>query len=125
MLPEMQVDKQSFPVNTMELKQPKVLVWSHQVEATKGNNVVVREAKPDLRGNALTREAAYEKTPDGRETFKITIKASRHVGQGSSMTSGQQPTEPSQARTAKPAVQGGQITPTHGRSKMLSEAVGD
>jgi hypothetical protein len=33
------------------------------------------EAKPDLRGKELTREVAFEKTPDGRETFKITIKA--------------------------------------------------
>jgi hypothetical protein len=41
---------------------------------------MVGEAKPDLRGKELTREVAYEKTPDGRETFKITVKASRHGG---------------------------------------------
>jgi hypothetical protein len=40
----------------MELQQPKVLVRPHQVEATKGKNVVVGEAKPDLRGKELTRE---------------------------------------------------------------------
>jgi hypothetical protein len=50
------VDKQPFPINTMELQQPKVLVWSHQVEATKGKNMLVREAKPDLRGKELTRQ---------------------------------------------------------------------
>jgi hypothetical protein len=32
-------------------------------------DVMVGEAKPDLRGKELTREVAYEKTPDGRETF--------------------------------------------------------
>jgi hypothetical protein len=80
MLHEMQVDKQPFPINTMELQQPKVLVRSHQAEATKGKNVMVGEAKPDLRGKELTREVAYEKTPDGRETFKITVKASGHGG---------------------------------------------
>jgi hypothetical protein len=65
----------------MELQQPKVLVRPHQAEATKGKNVMVREAKPDLRGKELAREVAYEKAPDGRETVKITIKESRHGGQ--------------------------------------------
>jgi hypothetical protein len=80
MLHEMQVDKQPFPINTMELQQPKVSVRLHQAEATKGKNVMVRETKPDLRGKELTREVAYEKTPDGRETFKITVKESGHGG---------------------------------------------
>jgi hypothetical protein len=35
------------------------------------------------------REFAHEKTLDGRETFKITVKASGHGGQGSSAPSGQ------------------------------------
>jgi hypothetical protein len=60
----------------MELQQPKVLVRPHQVEETKGKNVVVGEAKPDLRGKELIREVAYVKTPDGKETFKITVKTS-------------------------------------------------
>jgi hypothetical protein len=88
MLHEMQVDKQPFPVNTMELQQPKVLVRLHQAEAIKGKNAMAGEAKPDLRGKELTREVAYEKTPDGRETFKIIVKASRQGGQGSSTPSG-------------------------------------
>jgi hypothetical protein len=33
--------------------------------------MVLREAKPDLRGKELTREVAYE--TDGRETFKIIV----------------------------------------------------
>jgi hypothetical protein len=55
-LHEKQLEKHPFPINTMELQQPKVLVRPHQVEATKGKNVVVGEAKPDLRGKELTRE---------------------------------------------------------------------
>jgi hypothetical protein len=47
MLHEMQVDKQPFPVNTMELQHRKVLVRPHQAEATKGKNVKVGEAKLD------------------------------------------------------------------------------
>jgi hypothetical protein len=104
MLHEMQVDKQPFPINTMELQQPKVLVRTHQAEATKSKNVMVGEAKPDLKGKELTREVAYEKTPDGREIFKITIKASGHGGQGSSTPSGQQTTEPVLDRVVRPGV---------------------
>jgi hypothetical protein len=55
-LHEKQVQKHPFPVNTMELQQLKVLVRSHQVKATKGKNVAVGEAKPDLRGKELTRK---------------------------------------------------------------------
>jgi hypothetical protein len=80
---------------------------------------MVGEAKPDLRRKELTREVAYEKTPDGRETFKITVKASGHGGQGSSTSSGQHTTEPVLDRAVRPGVQGGQIAPAHGRPKML------
>jgi hypothetical protein len=103
----------------MELQQPKVLVRPHQAEATKGKNVMVGEAKPDLRGKELTREVAYEKIPDGRETFKITVKASGHGGQGSSTPSGQQTTEPVLDRAVRLGVQGGQTVPAHGLPKML------
>jgi hypothetical protein len=80
--------------------------------------VVVGESKPDLRGKELTREVAYEKTPNGRETFKITIKASGLGGQGSSAPISQQPLEPEEAGAVKLARVGGQTTPTHGRPKM-------
>jgi hypothetical protein len=103
----------------MKLQQPKVLVRPHQAEATKGKNVMVGEAKPDLRGKELTRKVAYEKTPDGRETFKITVKASGHGGQGSSTPSSQQTTEPVLDRAVRPGVQGGQTAPAHGHPKML------
>jgi hypothetical protein len=41
---------------------------------------MVMDAKPNLRGKELTREVAYEKTPDGRETFNITVKDSGYGG---------------------------------------------
>jgi hypothetical protein len=86
---EMQVDKAPFPINTMDLQQPKVLVWPHQAEATKSKNMVMGDAKPDLRGKELVRKVEYEKTPDGKETFKVTVSASGHGGQGSSTTADQ------------------------------------
>jgi hypothetical protein len=119
MLHEMQVDKQPFPINNMELQQPKVLLRPHQAEATKGKNVIVGDTKPDLRGKEFTREVAYEKTPDGRETFKITVKASGHGGQGSSTPSSQHTTKPVLDRAVRPGVQSGQTTPAHGDPKML------
>jgi hypothetical protein len=119
MLHEVQVDKQPFPINIIELQQPKVLVRLHQAEATKGKNVMVGEANPDLRGKELTREVAHEKTPDGRETFKITVKASGHRGQGSSTSSGQHITDSVLDRAVRQRVQGGQTAPAHGRPKML------
>jgi hypothetical protein len=39
---------QPFPINNMELHQPKVLVIPQQVETTKGKNVVVGEEKSHL-----------------------------------------------------------------------------
>jgi hypothetical protein len=60
-----------------------------------------------------------EKTPDGRETFKITVKASGHGGQGSSMPSGQQTSELVLDRVVRSGVQGGQTSPAYGRPKML------
>jgi hypothetical protein len=60
-----------------------------------------------------------KKNPDGKETFKITVKASGHGWQGSSTSSGQHITEPVLDRVVRPGVQGGQTAPAHGRSKML------
>jgi hypothetical protein len=46
--------------------------------------VVIGEAKSDLRGKELVRKVEYEKILDGKETFKVTVSASGHGGQGSS-----------------------------------------
>jgi hypothetical protein len=60
-----------------------------------------------------------KKTPDGRETFKIAVKASGHGGQGLFTPSGQHVTEPVLYKAVRPGVQGGQTAPAHGRPKML------
>jgi hypothetical protein len=116
---EMQVDKAPFPINTMDLQQPKVLVRPHQAEATKGKNVVIGEAKPDLRGKELVRKVEYEKTPDGKETFKVTMSASGHRGQGSSTLVDQQPSKPSLARPVRPMEVTGQTGVPPGRPRMI------
>ena len=79
----MQIDKTPFPVNTMELQQPKVLVRPHQAESTKGKNVVVGDERPTMTGKESVREVTYEKTPDGKESFKVTVRSSGQGGQKS------------------------------------------
>ena len=44
-VPAMQIDQNPFPVHTLELSNPKVLIRPHQAESTKGKNVVVGEER--------------------------------------------------------------------------------
>ena len=44
-VPAMQIDQNPFPVHTLELSNPKVLIRPHQTESTKGKNVVVGEER--------------------------------------------------------------------------------
>jgi hypothetical protein len=115
----MQVDKTPFPINTMDLQQPKVLVRPHQAKATTGKNVVIREANPVLRGKIFARKVEYEKTPDGKETFKVTVSASGHGGQGSSPLTNQRPSEPSLARPVRPVEVTSQIGAPLGRPRLI------
>jgi hypothetical protein len=55
-----------------------------------------------LREKELVRKVEYEKTHDGKETFKVTLNASEHGGQGSSTPVDQRPSEPSLARPVRP-----------------------
>jgi hypothetical protein len=103
----------------MDLQQPKVLIRPHQAEATKGKNVVIGEAKPGLRGKELIRKVEYEKTLDGKETFKVTVSASGHGGQGSSTPVDQRPSEPSLARPVIPVEVTGQTGVPPGRPRMI------
>jgi hypothetical protein len=115
---EMQVDKVSFPINTMDLQCLR-LVRPHQAEATKCKNVVTGEAKPDSRGKELVRKVEYEKILDGKETFKVTVSASGHGGQGSSTPIDQRPSEPSLARPVRPVEVTGQTNVSPGRPRMI------
>jgi hypothetical protein len=81
--------------------------------------VVIGETKPDLRGKDLIRKVEYEKTPDGKETFKVTVSASRHEGKGSSTPVDQRPSEPSLARPVRPVEVTGQTGVSPGRPRMI------
>ena len=107
MFHDMQVEKTPLSVNTMNLQQPKVLVRPHQAESTKGKNVVVGDERPTLQGKTLTREVRCETFPDGRKTFKITLKPSGPGGQGSVAMPESQPSGLPAQQAIRPTVPGG------------------
>jgi hypothetical protein len=72
----MQVDKNPFLVNTIDLQNSKVLIRSEQTEAAKGKNMVIGENRTITADEKiLSREVVVEKTTDGKESLKITIKS--------------------------------------------------
>ena len=82
---EMQVDKASFPAHTIDLDNAKVLIRPEQAEGAKGKNIIIGEPRPrNVNDKILARKVTLEKTPDGKESLKITVKASILNGQASS-----------------------------------------
>ena len=76
MLSERQVDKTPFPVHTLELNNPKVLLQPEQAEGAKGKNVVNGDPRPMIANEKiLAREVVVQKTPDGKSTLRITVNA--------------------------------------------------
>ena len=81
---EVKDDKASFPIPTIDLDNVKVLIRPEQAEGAKGKNIIIGEPRPkNINDKIQTREVMMEKTPDGEESLKITIKASRPGGQES------------------------------------------
>ena len=81
----MQIDKAPFRVYTLELNNPKILIRPDQAKGAKGKNVVIGDPRPmNASDKILAREVVKEKTDDGKYTLKITIRAPRLGGQGSS-----------------------------------------
>ena len=71
----------------------------------KGKNVIIGEPRPkNVNDKIHAREVTMEKTPDGKESLKITVKASRLGGQESSPRDMSRPA--AQARPGRP------VTPT-------------
>ena len=84
----MQVDKTPFPVHTLELNNPKVLLQPEQAEGAQGKNVVIGDPRPmNANNKILAREVVVEKTPDGKPTLRIFVNAPKPGGQASSPVS--------------------------------------
>ena len=65
---EMQVDKASFPLHTIDLNNVKVLIRPEQDAGAKGKNVIIGEERPkNVDDKILAREVVLEKTPDDKE----------------------------------------------------------
>jgi hypothetical protein len=78
----MQVDNNPFLVNAIDLQGAKVLVRPEQAESTIGKNVIIDEERhKDLDGKSWSRRVALTRAADGKETLKITLKASELKGQ--------------------------------------------
>ena len=73
----MQVDKQPFPISTMDLEGKKMLRRPSIAESANKDNVVIGEPMNRKEGDkVLGRKIVLEKQPDGKEVLKITIKKS-------------------------------------------------
>ena len=63
----------------------KILIRLEQAEGAKGKNIIIGEPRPkNINDKIQAREVTMEKTPDGKESLKITVKTSRPRGQESS-----------------------------------------
>jgi hypothetical protein len=73
----MQVNKNPFLVNTIDLQNSKVLILPEQAEVTKGKNVVIsKKCTINADEKILSGEVVVEKIANGKESLKITIKTS-------------------------------------------------
>ena len=103
----MQVDKTLFPIHTLELNNPKVLLRPEQAEGAQGKNIVIGDLRPmNANDKILAREVVAEKTPDGKPTLRIFMNAPKSRGQTSSSS---QPAV--QARPVRPVASTGQTGP--------------
>ena len=75
------MDKTSFPVHTLELNNPKVLLQLEQAKGAQEKNVVIGDPRPmNANDKILAREVVAEKTPDGKPTLRIFVNAPKPGG---------------------------------------------
>jgi hypothetical protein len=74
---KMQVDTEPFPVNVTDFEGKNVLIRSSTADKGKGKEVIIDDVRKANGNNKIyCRKIVAEKTPDGRETLKITITTS-------------------------------------------------
>ena len=80
----MQVDKTPFPVQTLELNNPKVLLRPEQAEGAKGKNVVIGDPRSmNANDKILAREVVADKTSNGKLTLRVIVNAPKPRGKKS------------------------------------------
>ena len=75
------MDKTPFPVHTLELHNPNVLLRPEQAEEAQGKNVIIGDPRSmNANDKILAREVVAEKTPDGKPTLRIFVNAPKPGG---------------------------------------------
>ena len=82
-VPQIQIDNNPFPVHSVELQNPKVLIRPNQAESTKGKNVVIGEPRSEQKKKSL--EASSKSSTLGGQDQK---KGARSVQTGLTGPSG-------------------------------------
>jgi hypothetical protein len=78
----MQVDTKPFPMNVIDFEGKKVLIRPSTADKGKGKEVIIGDAqKADENNKISCSKVVAEKTPNGRETLKVTITTSNTGGQ--------------------------------------------
>ena len=67
-VPQMQVDNNPFPIHTVELQNPKILIRPSQTESTKGKNVAISEPRSEQKKKSL--EASSKNSTHGGQDQK-------------------------------------------------------
>ena len=79
-------------VHTLDLNNPKVLIWLEQANGAKGKNVIIGELRSNVvDDNFPVRILVMDKSPDGKESLKITISAPKLGGKESSTSDASRP----------------------------------
>ena len=97
---------------------PKCSFGRNKAEEAKAKNVIIGEARlKNVNDKILAREVTLEKTPDGKESLKITVKASRSGGQESSSQDTRRPA--AQVRSVRLVASTGQTGQAHRRPRTF------
>jgi hypothetical protein len=67
----MQIDRQSFPINTLEMNGKKVLIWLEMADKGKGKNIVIGDPRTTNLSQGMTTQKALDKKGTIRTTNKI------------------------------------------------------
>ena len=80
--------------------------------------MIIGESRPkNVDDMILAREVTLEKSPDGKESLRITVKASRPEGQESSLRDTSRPV--AQAQPVRPASSTGQTDQAQSRPRIV------
>jgi hypothetical protein len=105
------VDKNPFPISTIDLQNSKVLILPEQAQAAKGKNVVIDEKYPITADEKIV---VVEKTADGKESLKITIKGPTLGGQAQAKIAEETVKQPEALKPIRPVHATGQTSLTGG-----------